>query len=159
MHFLACLFCIRVNNKKSNLEQFKLKIVLLTEEYLNWVSRCVSFLLVNRECVIEKDLKGHMSKHTFHYVIWDCFRKHKTLALIKNNRPIGGICFWTFMTEGFTEIVFCVVTSIAQVKVYGRHLMSHLKEYHIGRNIYHFLIFADEFAIGMVLCFFSHKAY
>ncbi|KAJ9586226.1 hypothetical protein L9F63_020135, partial [Diploptera punctata] len=74
--------------------------------------------------------------------------KHKTLALIKDNRPIGGICFRTFMTQGFTEIVFCAVTSNEQVKGYGTHLMNHLKDYHIGHNIYHFLTFADEFAIG-----------
>lgn len=80
-----------------------------------------------------------------------CFRKHKTLALIKDNRPIGGICFRTFMTQGFTEIVFCAVTSNEQVKGYGTHLMNHLKDYHIGHNIYHFLTFADEFAIGMLL--------
>lgn len=91
-------------------------------------------------------------------VTCDCFRKHKTLALIKDNRPIGGICFRTFMTQGFTEIVFCAVTSNEQVKGYGTHLMNHLKDYHIGHNIYHFLTFADEFAIGMLLCVFSNKA-
>jgi hypothetical protein len=61
------------------------------------------------------------------------------------------------MTQGFTEIVFCAVTSNEQVKGYGTHLMNHLKDYHIGHNIYHFLTFADEFAIGMLLCLFSHK--
>lgn len=89
----------------------------------------------------------------------ECFRKHKTLALIKDNRPIGGICFRTFMTQSFTEIVFCAVTSNEQVKGYGTHLMNHLKDYHIGHNIYHFLTFADEFAIGMLLCLFSRKAW
>lgn len=89
----------------------------------------------------------------------ECFRKHKTLALIKDNRPIGGICFRTFMTQGFTEIVFCAVTSNEQVKGYGTHLMNHLKDYHIGHNIYHFLTFADEFAIGMLRYLFSHEAW
>uniref|UniRef100_A0A3Q2PF57 K(lysine) acetyltransferase 2A n=1 Tax=Fundulus heteroclitus TaxID=8078 RepID=A0A3Q2PF57_FUNHE len=37
--------------------------------------------------------------------------KHKTLALIKDGRVIGGICFRMFPTQGFTEIVFCAVTS------------------------------------------------
>ncbi|CAL1681482.1 unnamed protein product [Lasius platythorax] len=74
--------------------------------------------------------------------------KHKTLALIKGGRPIGGICFRMFPTQGFTEIVFCAVTSQEQVKGYGTHLMNMLKDYHIKNNILHFLTFADEFAIG-----------
>ncbi|KAH0550003.1 histone acetyltransferase KAT2A [Cotesia glomerata] len=74
--------------------------------------------------------------------------KHKTLALIKDGRPIGGICFRMFATQGFTEIVFCAVTSQEQVKGYGTHLMNMLKDYHIKNNILHFLTFADEFAIG-----------
>ncbi|XP_011870976.1 PREDICTED: histone acetyltransferase KAT2A-like [Vollenhovia emeryi] len=74
--------------------------------------------------------------------------KHKTLALIKDDRPIGGICFRTFPAQGFTEIVFCAVTSQEQVKGYGTHLMNILKDYHIRNNILHFLTFADEYAIG-----------
>lgn len=41
--------------------------------------------------------------------------KHRTLALIRDNQPIGGICFRTFETQGFIEIVFCAVTSSEQV--------------------------------------------
>ncbi len=74
--------------------------------------------------------------------------KHKTLALIKDGRPIGGICFRMFASQGFTEIVFCAVTSNEQVKGYGTHLMNHLKDYHIRNGVYNFLTFADEFAIG-----------
>ena len=57
--------------------------------------------------------------------------KHKTLALVKDGRPIGGICFRMFPSQGFSEIVFCAVTSNEQVKGYGTHLMNHLKDYHI----------------------------
>lgn len=74
--------------------------------------------------------------------------KHKTLALIKEGRPIGGICFRTFASQGFIEIVFCAVTSSEQVKGYGTHLMNHLKDYSIQQGIKHFLTYADEFAIG-----------
>ncbi|XP_032868037.1 histone acetyltransferase KAT2B isoform X1 [Amblyraja radiata] len=74
--------------------------------------------------------------------------KHKTLALIKDGRVIGGICFRMFATQGFTEIVFCAVTSNEQVKGYGTHLMNHLKEYHIKHSILNFLTYADEYAIG-----------
>jgi len=45
------------------------------------------------------------------------YRKHKSLCLIKENRVIGGVCFRMFPTQGFTEIVFCAVTSNEQVKV------------------------------------------
>ncbi|OXB70158.1 UNVERIFIED_CONTAM: hypothetical protein H355_006384 [Colinus virginianus] len=79
---------------------------------------------------------------------WFGCRKHKTLALIKDGRVIGGICFRMFPTQGFTEIVFCAVTSNEQVKGYGTHLMNHLKEYHIKHNILYFLTYADEYAIG-----------
>ncbi|XP_037033145.1 histone acetyltransferase KAT2A [Bradysia coprophila] len=74
--------------------------------------------------------------------------KHKTLAVIKDGTPIGGICFRTFPTQGFTEIVFCAVTSSKQVKGYGTHMMNHLKDYSTQRGIKHFLTYADEFAIG-----------
>ena len=50
--------------------------------------------------------------------------------------------------QGFTEIVFCAVTSSEQVKGYGTHLMNHIKDYHIKHNVLHFLTFADEYAIG-----------
>ncbi|CAB4008643.1 histone acetyltransferase KAT2B-like [Paramuricea clavata] len=77
-----------------------------------------------------------------------CLRKHKTLALVKDNRPIGGICFRMFPTQNFTEIVFCAVSSNEQVKGYGTHLMNHLKDYHIQHGVLNFLTYADEFAIG-----------
>ena len=53
-----------------------------------------------------------------------------------------------FSSQGFSEIVFCAVTSNEQVKGYGTHLMNHLKDYHIRNGVFHFLTFADEFAIG-----------
>lgn len=51
-------------------------------------------------------------------------RKHKTLSLIKDGRVIGGICFRMFPSQGFTEIVFCAVTSNEQVKVRALPLHS-----------------------------------
>ena len=74
--------------------------------------------------------------------------RHRTLALVKESHVIGGICFRMFPTQRFTEIVFCAVTSNEQVKGYGTHLMNHLKEYHVKQSIYHFLTYADEYAIG-----------
>lgn len=72
---------------------------------------------------------------------------HKTLALIKYGRPIGGICFRSFPTQGFIEIVFCAVEDKEQIKGYGSHLMNHLKDYSISKKIRHFLTYADENAV------------
>ncbi|XP_057293322.1 histone acetyltransferase KAT2A-like [Hydractinia symbiolongicarpus] len=74
--------------------------------------------------------------------------KHRTLVLIKDGRPIGGICFRMFPTQNFTEIVFCAVSSNEQVKGYGTHMMNHLKDYHTKHGILNFLTYADEYAIG-----------
>ncbi|XP_003745675.1 histone acetyltransferase KAT2B [Galendromus occidentalis] len=74
--------------------------------------------------------------------------KHRTLALVKNKRVIGGICFRPFPMQGFTEIVFCAVMGDEQVKGYGTYLMNNLKDYNMKHNIYYFLTYADEFAIG-----------
>ncbi|XP_030597096.1 histone acetyltransferase KAT2B-like [Archocentrus centrarchus] len=49
-------------------------------------------------------------------------RKHKTLSLIKDGRVIGGICFRMFPSQGFTEIVFCAVTSNEQVKGFSKDI-------------------------------------
>uniref|UniRef100_A0A8C7KS76 Histone acetyltransferase n=1 Tax=Oncorhynchus kisutch TaxID=8019 RepID=A0A8C7KS76_ONCKI len=67
--------------------------------------------------------------------------KHKTLALIKDGRVIGGICFRMFPTQGFTEIVFCAVTSNEQVK-------SPTFPPDCLPFILYFLTYADEYAIG-----------
>lgn len=53
----------------------------------------------------------------FRFVSFCLDRKHKTLSLVKDGRVIGGICFRMFPSQGFTEIVFCAVTSNEQVKV------------------------------------------
>lgn len=64
-------------------------------------------------------------------------RKHKTLALIKDGRVIGGICFRMFPTQGFTEIVFCAVTSNEQVKVRAgrREMGTHVCPSKLGRMV------------------------
>lgn len=74
--------------------------------------------------------------------------KHKCLALVKDNRVIGGICFHMFPSQGFSEIVFCAVSSNEQVKGYGTHMMNFLKDYHVKHGTFHFLTYADEFATG-----------
>jgi len=56
-------------------------------------------------------------------------RKHKSLALIRTSDSValGGICFRSFSTQSFLEIVFCAVTQSEQEKGYGSHMMNHLK--------------------------------
>ncbi|NWH79342.1 KAT2A acetyltransferase, partial [Piaya cayana] len=62
--------------------------------------------------------------------------KHKTLALIKDGRVIGGICFRMFPTQGFTEIVFCAVTSNEQVKVRGGRWVGFSKDIKVPKSRY-----------------------
>lgn len=109
------------------------------------VSKQSMLWLLGLHSVFSHQLPG-MPREYISQLVFD--PKHKTLALIKDGRPIGGICFRTFATQGFTEIVFCAVTSSEQVKGYGTHLMNHLKDYSSQKNIRHFLTYADEFAIG-----------
>lgn len=109
------------------------------------VSKQSMMWLLGLQNVFAHQLPG-MPKEYITQLVFD--GKHKTLALIKDGRPIGGICFRPFPSQGFIEIVFCAVTSNQQVKGYGTHLMNHLKDYSNQQGIRHFLTFADEFAIG-----------
>lgn len=75
--------------------------------------------------------------------------RHQNMVILKRDMGvIGGICFRTFPSRGFVEIVFCAITAMEQVKGYGTHLMNHCKDYMIKNKIYHMLTYADEFAIG-----------
>jgi len=69
---------------------------------------------------------------------------------LKDGVPIGGICFCQFISQGFTEIVFCAVRVDQQENGYGTLLMNHLKDYHIKHNILNFLTYADKLAIGII---------
>lgn len=76
--------------------------------------------------------------------------RHLTLVLLKDgHNVIGGVTFRPFKSQGFSEIVFCAVTSNEQVKGYGTRLMNFLKDYHIGKGIFSFLTYADAYAIGV----------
>ena len=72
---------------------------------------------------------------------------HCTLALIKKNKIIGGICYRPYHTN-FAEIAFCAVNSTEQVKGYGTILMNQLKSVVIPQKIEYFLTYADNYAIG-----------
>ncbi|XP_063242704.1 histone acetyltransferase KAT2A isoform X2 [Bacillus rossius redtenbacheri] len=130
---------------KQEEEQGVIEFHLVGNSLTKPVSQRTMMWLIGLQNVISHQLPK-MPKDYITRLVFD--PKHKTLALVKDNQPIGGICFRTFPTQGFTEIVFIAVTSNEQVKGYGSHLMNHLKDYHIRQNILHFLTFADEFAIG-----------
>lgn len=60
-----------------------------------------------------------------------------------------GITYRPFHGRQFAEIVFCAISSDQQVKGYGAHLMSHLKDYvKATSDVMHFLTYADNYAIG-----------
>uniref|UniRef100_A0A915PCA7 histone acetyltransferase n=1 Tax=Setaria digitata TaxID=48799 RepID=A0A915PCA7_9BILA len=103
--------------------------------------------LLQLQCLFSTQLP-RMPKEYITRLVFD--NRHKNLVIVKKERGvIGGICFRQFPTQGFIEIVFCAVTANEQVKGYGTRLMNHLKDYHVGAcQIYHFLTYADEFAVG-----------
>jgi len=72
------------------------------------------------------------------------------MAIIKHPlEVVGGITYRPFNARKFAEIVFCAISSDQQVKGYGAHLMSHLKDYVKATSpIQHFLTYADNYAIG-----------
>jgi len=75
-------------------------------------------------------------------------RNHRSLCLLKNNNVVGGITFRPFHSQGFLEIAFCAIMSSEQVKGYGTHLMNHVKNYALTIGVFHFLTYADNYAIG-----------
>ena len=74
--------------------------------------------------------------------------RHKTIALVKDGRPIGGVCFRMFKKQRFTEVVFCAVTAHEQVKGYGTRLMDEVKDYNLSNRVLYLLTYADNNALG-----------
>lgn len=85
--------------------------------------------------------KGYIARTVFD-------RKHRTLALLKQDVVIGAVCFRPFDECGFVEIVFCAVASHEQVKGYGTFLMNNLKAYAVKNLCFNFFTYADNDAIG-----------
>ncbi|XP_064648356.1 histone acetyltransferase KAT2A-like isoform X2 [Lineus longissimus] len=123
----------------------KIEFHVINNSLVNRPNKQTMMWLIGLQNVFSHQLP-RMPKEYITRLVFD--PKHKCLALIKDGKVIGGICFRMFMLQGFTEIVFCAVTSNEQVKGYGTHLMNHLKDYHLSQSILHFLTYADEYAIG-----------
>ncbi|KAI5458354.1 acyl-CoA N-acyltransferase, partial [Mariannaea sp. PMI_226] len=77
-------------------------------------------------------------------------RTHISMAIVRKPlEVVGGISYRPFKGRQFAEIVFCAVLSDHQVKGYGAHLMSHLKDYiKATSDMKHLLAYADDNAIG-----------
>lgn len=74
--------------------------------------------------------------------------RHKSLAIKRQERIIGGICYRPYPDQRFGEIAFCAINSNEQVKGFGTMLMSQLKAVVQTEGLEYFLTFADNFAIG-----------
>ncbi|KAH7112367.1 hypothetical protein EDB81DRAFT_848874 [Dactylonectria macrodidyma] len=104
-------------------------------------------ILSGLKCVFQQQLP-EMPKSYIARLVYD--RAHMSIAIVKKPLAVvGGITYRPFKRRNFAEIVFCAVLSNEQVKGYGTHLMSHLKDYiKASSNMMHFLTYADNLAIG-----------
>lgn len=99
-------------------------------------------------------------------------RNHRSVVCLRDGKVIGGICFRPFPDYGFLEIAFLAVSVDFQIRVrsirgilmcitspvvslrmaswqgVGRHVLNHLKEFAKTQQLYYFLTYADNYAIG-----------
>ncbi|EAA59829.1 conserved hypothetical protein [Aspergillus nidulans FGSC A4] len=110
-------------------------------------SRDSFIVLTGLKCIFQKQLPK-MPKDYIARLVYD--RSHLSIAIVKHPlEVVGGITYRPFNSRRFAEIVFCAISSDQQVKGYGAHLMSHLKDYvKATSDIMHFLTYADNYAIG-----------
>ncbi|KAE8834142.1 hypothetical protein HRS9122_08222 [Pyrenophora teres f. teres] len=106
-----------------------------------------TIILTGLKCIFQKQLPK-MPKDYIARLVYD--RTHLSIAIVKHPlEVVGGITYRPFDKGQFAEIVFCAISSDQQVKGYGAHLMSHLKDYvKASSQVMHFLTYADNYAIG-----------
>lgn len=75
-------------------------------------------------------------------------KRHISLAIRREKRIIGGICYRPYYEQQFGEIAFCAVSGTEQVRGFGTLLMNHLKHHVQKDKIEYFLTYADNYAIG-----------
>ncbi|KAF4124948.1 histone acetyltransferase [Geosmithia morbida] len=104
-------------------------------------------IMTGLKCIFQKQLPK-MPKDYIARLVYD--RTHLSIAIVKKPlEVVGGITYRPFKGRQFAEIVFCAISSDQQVKGYGAHLMSHLKDYvKATSDVMHFLTYADNYAIG-----------
>lgn len=110
-------------------------------------SRESNIILTGLKCIFQKQLPK-MPKDYIARLVYD--KTHLSIAIMKHPlEVVGGITYRPFNARKFAEIVFCAVSSDQQVKGYGAHIMSHLKDYVKATSpIMYFLTYADNYAIG-----------
>ncbi|RPB25272.1 histone acetyltransferase GCN5 [Terfezia boudieri ATCC MYA-4762] len=106
-----------------------------------------TIILTGLKIIFQKQLPK-MPKDYIARLVYD--RTHVSMAIVKQPLEVlGGITYRPFKGREFAEIVFCAISSDQQVKGYGAHLMSHLKDYvKATSDVMHFLTYADNYAIG-----------
>eukprot|EP00606_Chrysophyceae_sp_TOSAG23-5_P000372 GSChrysophyteH2.ASY1.ANO1.1400.1 assembled CDS len=75
-------------------------------------------------------------------------KRHISLAIRREGRIIGGICYRPYYEQRFGEIAFCAISGTEQVRGFGTMLMNQLKAYVQKDKIEYFLTYADNYAIG-----------
>lgn len=83
-----------------------------------------SVTLVHLKNIFSRQLPK-MPKEYIARLVFD--RRHISLALLKQGRIIGGICYRPYDEQQFAEIAFCAVSGTEQVRGYGTLMMNHLK--------------------------------
>lgn len=126
------------NNSKDN-DEIYFKV------FVNDDSDEAALALIALKNIFSKQLPK-MPKEYIVRLVFD--RRHKSLAIMRRGRIIGGICYRPYYEQRFGEIAFCAINGSEQVKGYGTILMNQLK-FHVQKDkIEYFLTYADNYAIG-----------
>ncbi|CAH1738752.1 unnamed protein product [Aphis gossypii] len=75
-------------------------------------------------------------------------KKIKILAMLEDGVPIGGIYFYTYDSQGFSEIILCLFKVDLHVYGYEAQIMTYFKDLNIQHNILDLLVYADRETFG-----------
>ncbi|KAJ8599721.1 hypothetical protein CTAYLR_004762 [Chrysophaeum taylorii] len=100
-------------------------------------------------CTLKNIFAAQLPKMPRDYISRLVFdRRHVSLAILRDDAVLGGICYRPFRAQRFAEIAFCAITASEQVRGFGTRVMNHLKEHAKRSGILYFLTYADNYAIG-----------
>ena len=128
-----------IRNEKQGMVEFRVVVNDGSDEAM--------ILLTGLKNIYQKQLPN-MPKEYIARLVYD--KTHGSMAVVRKPLTVlGGITYRAFMERNFAEIVFCAIASTEQVQGYGSRLMSHVKD-HVREdfNIWNFLTYADNYAIG-----------
>jgi histone acetyltransferase len=117
------------NLKSEDVEQAKVNenLVGVTFEVVtNNGSDEASIRLVDLKNIFSRQLPK-MPKEYIVRLVFD--HRHISVAMIRNGRTIGGICYRPYPEQRFGEIAFCAISGNEQLKGYGSILMNQLKRH------------------------------